>query len=192
NYCAMLSRLKRPEEGIVELRKSLAISESYPAYANLGILYYRQKDWQNAAKMTEKALAIDPHDYRVWSNLGITYDQMGDTAKANQAYAQEFVHLSELAKLKGDDPAIQCELGLLYSKKKDRENALAHLNAALARAPDDPQILEDSGEIYENLGDRARAIAQLQKSLARGWTYDRLAENPGLRNVLTDPRLRQK
>lgn len=191
NYGAMLSRLGRPSEGIAELQKSLAISESYPAYANLGMLYYRQKDWPNAAKMTEKALSISPNDYRVWANLGITYDQMGDTAKAEQAYAQEFVHLSELAKLKGDEPAIQCELGLLYSKKKDRADALKHLDAALARAPNDPQILANSAEIYENLGERARAIAQVQKSLAKGWSFDRLSENPGLRNVLSDSRMRQ-
>lgn len=190
NYAAMLSRLGRSQEAIAELRKSLAISETYPAYANLGILYYRLKNWSDSARMTEKALSINPNDYRVWANLGIAYDQMGDSAKAAEAYKQEFIHLNDAAKVKGDDPVIQSELGILYSKNKDRKNALLHMNEALARAQNDPHILENSAEIYENLGEHDRAIAQAQKSLASGWTMDRLSENPGLRKVVSDPRLR--
>jgi serine/threonine-protein kinase len=192
NYGAMLSRLGKPDEAIVELRKSLAISETYPAYANLGILYYRQKDWANSALMTEKALSINPNDYRVWGNLGIAYEQMGNSAKAAEAYKQEFVHLSEIAKVKGDMPSVQSDLAVLYSKNKDRENALAHLQAALSRSPDDPQILADSAEVYENLGDHSRAVTQAQKSLANGWTMDKLAENPGLRSVISDPRFHHR
>lgn len=190
NYGAMLSRVGRSAEAIVELQKSLSISESYAAYANLGILYYRQKDWANSARMTEKALSLNPNDYRVWANLGIAYEEMGDASKAAEAYRQEFVYLSQQAKVKGDDPTIQCELALLYSKNKDRGNALLHLNAALARSPNDARLLADSAEIYQNLGDHDRAVAQVQKSLAKGWTWDRLSENPGLRPVLSDPRLK--
>lgn len=190
NYGAMLSRLGRTSEAIVALRKSIAIDQTYAGYANLAIVYYRLKEWSEAARVTELALQINPNDYRVWANLGIAYEKMGNADRANAAYAQELVHLEETAKLRGDDPAIQIELAILYSKKKNHDEALRHMNAAVLRAPSDPRILADSGEVYENLGDRARALAQVKKALAKGWTLEKLQENPGLRGVISDPRFK--
>jgi serine/threonine-protein kinase len=193
NYGAVLSNNGRAKEAEAELRKSLQITENnYPAYANLGILYYRQKNWPEAARMTEKALQLNSSDYRVWGNLGISYEQMNDNEKAAAAYREELTRVEELAKFKSDDPFIQRELAVLYSKKKMRDEALRYLNAALARTPSDPRALTDAAEVYENLGDRTRALSFVQKAIAGGRTMDKLAENPGLRNVLSDPRLRKQ
>jgi serine/threonine-protein kinase len=193
NYGAALSRYGRLPEAEIQLRKSLAIDDNnYPAYANLGILFYRQKNWVQAAVMTEKALKLNPNDYRVWGNLGIAYEQMGNAEKANAAYREELVRVEETAKLAGDDPAIQLELAVLYSKKGMHDEALRQLNAALARTPNDARTLAEAGEVYDNLGDRARAIAFVRKSLKNGWTMTRLEENPGLRNVLADPKFQKQ
>lgn len=192
NYGVALKNNGRPAEAEIQFKKSLQISESYFAYANYGMLLYRQKNWKDAAQMTEKALQINANDYRVWANLGISYEQMGNTAKAAAAYREELVHLEEIANLRSGDPAIERELGVLYSKDKKREEALRHLNAALARTPTDPRALSEAAEVYENLGDRDRALATVKKALAHGWTLDNLKENPGLRNVLADPRFRKQ
>lgn len=175
-------------EAEAELRKSLSINENYAAYANLGMLYYRQKRWADSAAMTEKALQLNANNYLVWANLGITYEWLNEREKASAAYGQELAHLLVAAQLNADDPQMQCELAVLYSKQKQREPALRHLDNALARSPKDRSILSGAAEVYENLGDRARALDFVRRSMANGRTLTELQENPGLRAVLNDAR----
>src|SRR5215468_2686584 len=47
------------------LKKSIDLSPSYPAYANLGILYSQQKRYEESAAATEKALQLNDQNYRV-------------------------------------------------------------------------------------------------------------------------------
>ena len=52
------------------LKKSVALSPSYAGYANLGSLYLTQKRYAGKpAAMTEKALALNDTDFRVWAKL---------------------------------------------------------------------------------------------------------------------------
>lgn len=188
NLAAVLQRAGRLPEAEAELRKSLALGETYAVYANLAMLYYRQKRWAESADATAQALRLNDKDYRVWANLGIAYEQLGDSNKAAAAYREELPRLLELSKVKSDDADIACELGVLYSKQKMTREAVRNLEAALARAPEDPRILSNAAEAYDNLGDRARAISLLKKALANGWTLQEAQQNPGLRGVLADPK----
>jgi serine/threonine-protein kinase len=188
NYGVALKNNGRPAEAETEFKRSLQINETYFAYANYGMLLYRQKNWAEAARMTEKALQLNSNNYLVWANLGISYEQLGDYSKAAAAYKQELIRVEELAKIRGDDPVIQLELAVLYSKNKMRDQALRYLNASLARTPSDPRILSGAAEVYDNLGERGLALTNAKKALAAGWTLDKMAENPGLRNLMADPR----
>ena len=53
------------------LKKSIALSPGYPAYANLGTLYMQERRYPEAAVATEEALKINGNDYMVWNNLMI-------------------------------------------------------------------------------------------------------------------------
>jgi serine/threonine-protein kinase len=171
-----------------ELRRSLELGPTYPAFNNLGTMYYRQKRWADAAEMLRKALEINSHDYRVWANLGISYEWLDQPAKADAAYREELPLLETAAKLKPNDSQIQVELAIRYAKLKLRDKALAQVEAALARSPDDPRVLSNAAEAYDDLGDRTRALALASKSLAKGGKPEQLELNPGLRGVLADPR----
>jgi tetratricopeptide (TPR) repeat protein len=177
-------------ESEAELKKSLEVQPTYAGYAMLGRLYYQERRWAEAAELGEKAAKFTRTDYRVWAALGLAYEWLKQPQKAELAYREELACLEGAARIKSDDPTIQSELGLLYSKQRRGDLAIPRIQAALARAPDDPRVWSNAGETYENLGDRKQALGFIKKAIEKGWTLDQLQRNPGLRNLLTDPRFR--
>jgi len=101
------------------------------------------------------------------------------------------LRLDKLLKVRSDDPDVQAELGLLYSRRSLNGKALRLIQAALVRSPDDPNILSSAAEAYENLGDRSTALKLVRRALALDWTLEQLQSVPNFRNLLLDSRLRE-
>ena len=168
-------------------QKSIQLAPSYAAYANLGSLYNDQKRYADAAASTEKALAINGKDYRVWHNLASDYTWLKDDSKAGAAAERELALLEARVKDAPKDARAQSSLAILYARKKMREKALTRIQAALALAPDDPGVLVEAGETYEALGDRREAVSHVEQGLKRGYSLDDVKNDPWLVPVLSDP-----
>ena len=174
------------------LRASIELQPTYAAYNNLGVLYYTQRRWAESIAMTRKALEINASDWSAWLNLGLAYEWLGRKRDAADAFHNELARLEEIAKIKPDDADVQIALGVLYSRQKLREKAVADIEAALAQSPRDPAVLVSAGEAYENLGDRTRALELVAKAMANGWTLKQLQNDPGQQDLIRDPRFRQR
>jgi len=186
-----LSSLGRDQEAEAEFKKSLALTPNYAAATNLGVIYYNQKRYAEAAAMTEQALQINNKDFRLWNNLAIAYEWLGKTEKAHEAFRQELTRLEQIAPLRSDDAEVQANLGVMYSQQHLRDKAKTHLGAALALSPDNADVLTKAGEAYENLGERSLAISYFRKALQKGTTLEDLETNPDLRSLLSDPNARR-
>jgi serine/threonine-protein kinase len=186
-----LSSLGRDQEAEAEFKKSLALTPNYAAATNLGVIYYNQKRYAEAAAMTEQALQINNKDFRLWNNLAIAYEWLGKTEKAHEAFRQELIRLEQIAPLRSDDAEVQANLGVMYSQQHLRDKAKTHLDAALALSPDNADVLTKAGEAYENLGERSLAISYFRKALQKGTTLEDLETNPDLRSLLSDPNARR-
>ncbi len=173
------------------LRKSLALSPSYPAYANLGYLYLQQKRFAEAAAMTEKALQFNDRDYLGWENLASAYRGLNQKDKVIAVRAKELALLEEMANLKPRDPQLQVNLGLLYARKTQANLAVPRLQAALVLAPEDPAILVSAGEAYELLGDRSQAIQLVGTAIQKGYSLEDLKQDPDAQAILSDPKFPQ-
>lgn len=174
------------------LEKSIQLAPSYPAYANLGMLYEQQKRYQDAASVTEKALQLNEKNYRVWENLAIAYEGLGQKDKAAGARDHELALVKAEAVVQPKDGELQSYLGLLYAQKGLSQEADRHLETALALGPDNQVILENVGEADEHLGRRRRAIDYMEKALRRGYPMENLRTNPALASLLADPSFRPK
>jgi eukaryotic-like serine/threonine-protein kinase len=174
------------------LNKSLELSPSYFAYANLGSLYYDEKRYPEAASMMEKALQINPENYLVWNWLMNTYDWLNQKDKAAAALERAFSLASREAELKPRDPTAHAVLAYLSAKKKLTEKARSHLQTSLILSPDDSDILEDAACTYELLLDRPRAIEHAEKALQKGYSLERMKNDPALQGVVSDPKFRSK
>lgn len=172
------------------LKKSIELSPSYPAYANLGFLYHARHDYGDAAAVTEKALALNDKDFMVWANLAAAYESMGALNKAAAAQDREQPLLEQAVEKSPRDAGSHARLALLYAHKKLREKALSQVRTALVLAPEDSDVLQNVGETYEILGDRKQAIAYIEKSLQKGYSFEAVKSDPYLKNLLSDPNFR--
>jgi serine/threonine protein kinase/tetratricopeptide (TPR) repeat protein len=172
------------------LEKSVQLSPSYPAYANLGSLYISTKQYAKSAATTEKALQLNDKDFRVWANLALAYQWLQNSAKVREATERERVLLEDYVKQHPTDAFGQSALGVLYAEDKQRDRAITRLDAALALTPKDPRILADAAEMWEDLGDRQRALHYAEESLKNGSTLDDLRDRFTLQGVLADPKFK--
>jgi eukaryotic-like serine/threonine-protein kinase len=172
------------------LKKSIELSPSYPAYANLGFLYSSQRRFAESAAACEKALQLNDKDFLVWANLAAAYDGLQDPVKADAARDKELPLLERAVEAGPRDAGAQARLALLYAQRKLRDKALGRVQTALALAPDDPDVLENVGEAYETLGDRKHAIEYIEKSLQKGYSLDSLRSDPALKGLFADPNFR--
>jgi serine/threonine protein kinase/tetratricopeptide (TPR) repeat protein len=172
------------------LKKSISLSPSYQAYANLGFLYFDEKRYAESVAITQKALQINDKDYLVWANLTNAYQALNQKSDAAAAREHAISLLEQAVKVKPEDSRTQVSLAALYAQKGLRDKAIPRLQAALARSPDDPNVLELAGETYETLGDRRRALLYVDRALQNGYALDQLKEVPELQKLLADPNFR--
>ncbi len=174
------------------LKKSIELAPSYPAYANLGQLYYMERRYQDSAAMTEKALQLNDQNYLVWNNLLNAYVQLKENDKA-AATRERVIQLAErAAHLNPQDALVQAKLAYLYARQSSRTKALARIQTALALSPDDPAVLDDVGDAYETLGERPLAIKYVERAVQKGYPIQQVKNDPDMQNLILDPNFRPK
>ncbi len=181
---------KKVPQAEAALKKSIELSPSYAAYANLGFLYHGKHEYAEAAAACEKALALNDKNFMVWANLAAAYENLGEWNKATAARDREQPLLEQAVRLSPREAGPQARLGLLYAQQKLRDQALSQIRTALALSPEDSDVLENVGETYEVLGDRTQALLYIEKSLQKGYSIDMLKGDPYLKNLLSDPNFR--
>jgi len=169
------------------LRKSIELGPTYPAFANLGYLYFLEQRYLDAAAMTEKALALDDQNYQVWRNLGEDYSWAKQPEKAAAARRKELQLLETNARLHPQDPQLLSEMATLYGDALEHEKAAATMEKALALAPNDANVLMNAASTEEALGNRTEAIRYAEESIGKGYSIDDLERTFALQGLLKDP-----
>jgi serine/threonine protein kinase/tetratricopeptide (TPR) repeat protein len=172
------------------LKQSIALSPSYTALANLGVLYGSQNRYPEYAATTEQALQLDDHDWMVWGNLVAAYEWLGEFDKANVARGKMLERLEQTVKLTPQDATAQSGLAVAYAHERVVDKALSCAKTALALAPDDPGVLSDVAEVYELLGRRRQALGYIQKAFHKGLTESEVKQDdPYLQKLIHDANL---
>jgi serine/threonine protein kinase/Tfp pilus assembly protein PilF len=169
------------------LRKSVDISPTYAAYANLGYLYLQQDRYADAAESTRKALQLNDKNFMVWENLDWAYRWLHQDDNARAAREKALQLLEQAVQSRPRDAQVQAHLALQYGTKGMRSQALTRIQAALALAPNDPDVLANVSDAYGALGDHKEAMKYAQLSLQNGYTVANLRRDPDMQAVLADP-----
>lgn len=169
------------------LRKSIAITPSYAAWANLGALYFADRRYAEAAAATRHALAIDPSDYLVWDNLRSDCEGENDQAGARRTAASEMARLTDYLKTHTQDAEAEATYADVAARYGPRDQAAQHIRTALALEPHDPGILQTAAECWDALGQRQLAVQTLNEAFSRGLTLQLALSDPEAQSLLKDP-----
>ena len=141
------------------------------ALENLGNAYRQQKNWEEARKTLERAVAVGPQDPEANYSLGMVFAQLNDTDRA-------YEYLQRALQARPGYPEALNNLGVLYLRTGRRDEAVASFEECIRVAPAFDQSYLNLARVYalEGTPDKARSVllellkqrpghAQAQKAL---------------------------
>ena len=164
----------REEEAEAGFQKLLALGETIDprpralALTNLGYLYERRGQYQEAETFLEQAVAINAENAQAWSILGASRRQLGKAADATEA----FQRAHELAPA---DPQVMSNLALALVDAEDWAPAVTLLEKATAADPTSASHWLNLGRARQGAGDVAGAVSAFESATrhdpddAGGW-----------------------
>ena len=137
--------------------KTLAFDPGARTYAVLGIAYYYQGKFQEAASALNSSINQEPGAYQTWGNLGTVYRHIdGEAEEAREAFRKAIELATHTLEVRRGDFRTHANLGEYWAKLGDSKKALAEIEQIpeSARGPFIDRIVL----VYEFVGDRRRAL----------------------------------
>lgn len=124
---------------------------------DLGIKFYREGLYQDAAKAFKDATQLNPGLLKAWKNLGRTYYRLGRTKEALEVW-------QTLLKIEPGDRRTLNSVGFFYIAKNQWRLAIPHLKKSLKTNPDQDLVRFRLGIAYKRIGKYNRAIGLLENA----------------------------
>jgi tetratricopeptide (TPR) repeat protein len=119
-----------------------------PAYNNLGMLYFNQRDYAQAARVLEQGLKLNPDMPTASAMLGLSYSQLGNDEKAEPL-------LEAAVRANPNDDTAQMALARTLVNLKKYDEATPYLRSFLERNPKNTQAWYLLGKTYLQLSQDA-------------------------------------
>lgn len=132
--------------------------QSADAYSNLGFIYCKNGQVDEAISCFEKAVSLDPESNEAEHNLGVLLTTEG---KEDQAES----HLRRAVEIYPHYAKAQYDLAAVLQQKGQSDEALEHYCKVLETNPDWADVYGNIGAIYSQQGKIDDAIAQYQTAL---------------------------
>jgi len=124
----------------------------------LGNLYFREGDYDQAIEQYQASLRIDPSYYKSLYNLGNTYYKIGDFDKAVSKW-------QDAIKARPDFDHAYFNLGYYYFQRGYMREAIKSLKEASRISPDAPDTHHYLGLAYHQTGQLNEAIVEFKKAI---------------------------
>jgi tetratricopeptide (TPR) repeat protein len=149
---------KRPEDGIAVARQ---LHEKYPADVRAATLLAHNEQAKGnsdqAIRVFEEVLAVDPNNADAYNQIGYRYGYRGDYDKAIDSLKKYQFIASDTANPFDSLAEVQAYSG-------HYNEAIEHLNQALAIKPDFVPAFQHLGVTYEGMGEYAKAVENYEKA----------------------------
>lgn len=141
--------------------------EAYELYL-LGTEIYKRKSRENleqARKLFERAIAIDPNFAAAYARLSHTYMHAWDVGWAGPDGLERAIELARKAVTLNDaSPEAHEQLGFMYLRKKQYDQAISEVQRSIEIDPDYARGYARLGEVLANVGRPAETIALVEKA----------------------------
>ncbi|HYS09662.1 MAG TPA: protein kinase [Myxococcales bacterium] len=189
NLAAMHLRLGRYADAAALLERSLSLNRSAPACSNLGMVYYFQKRYRDAAEMFLKAVELDPADDRTWGNYADALRYVPDKKDESvRAYREASAQVSKQLAVNPRNPELRSRLAMYEVFAGEKQAALREIEEALRAGREDGLVLFRSALVFEENGMRERALESIRGAIARGYSRAEIEQAPPLDSLRLDPR----
>jgi serine/threonine protein kinase/tetratricopeptide (TPR) repeat protein len=155
----------------------------------LGRAYFASGRFEEAAALTERAIEANGDDYNTYIPYGRALRRLGRNKEAEHLQERFIKSLRQQLELVPEDvrARILLAVNLAYSKQ-DAEEAIRHVQTAVALRPGDPSTLYNAACTYGVLEKKKEALETLKKSFAAGYSNrDWVAKDTDLDCLHDDP-----
>ena len=121
-----------------------------PAYNNLGLLYFKQRDFEKAALILQEGLTVDPKMPSASALLGISLYQLGK-------YSEAKAPLEKALTANPEDNNAELFLARALIRLEDHRKAAEHLQNLARREPDNQEVWYLLGKVYMRLSEQSLA-----------------------------------
>jgi tetratricopeptide (TPR) repeat protein len=148
------------QEAIESLNKVIELHDTNlaRAYNMLGIIYWRQKKYDDSVASAKKSLAIDPGLLDAYVTLGITYEEMGYQDMAFDQFRKAWQQGLDMVGLFNS-------WALNFLRMNNPDKAILYLQEAINLQPDHIASHENLGIAFQKKG--MLKEAQIEKNKAR-------------------------
>lgn len=169
-------------EGAAEAwARSTELSPSAIVYGNLGLLYYYDRRFVDAARAQEKALELAPDEPRAYGRLAASQRMVPHLAGESDANFRMAAQLMETKlTLNPDDGRRTARLATYYAALGRHEDAEAAISRSLELAPDIPESRYFAAKVRLAAGDQEGAVVELTRALELGYSSSLAEADPQL------------
>ena len=128
---------------------------------DMGLSSFYAKNYSEAIAHLYRATKIAPEEPKVWNALGITYMEVEEYKKAEEAFRMALVANPDFSEAK-------MNLGILFFKTKDYKGAIKALEEAIADETFDKKHMAfyHLAKVYKEIGNREKYLEYLRKATA--------------------------
>jgi serine/threonine protein kinase/Flp pilus assembly protein TadD len=177
------------DEAIELAKRAIALKPDCEGVYNvLGRAYFASGRFQEAAELTETAIGANGDDYNVYIPFTNALERLGRTEEVKKYREMEMLILERQLELVPEDVRARSLLAADYANMERPDDAVRHLEMAVALRPNDSNVLYNAACTYGVLGKKAEALEVLRRALEAGYAnVDWPKQDPDLAILRDDP-----
>lgn len=176
-------------EAIEIAKRAIALKPDCEGVYNvLGRAYFASGRFEEAADLTERAIEANGDDYNVYIPFANALERLGRSEELRRYREMECGILERQLELVPEDVRARSLLAADYANMDRPDDAVRHLEMAVALRPNDSNVLYNAACTYGVLGKKADAMDLVRRSLAAGYAnHDWPRQDPDLKILHDDP-----
>jgi len=180
---------QRYDEAIEYTRLAIARkADCEGAYNILGRALFASGRFQEAAALVERAIEANGDDYNMFIPYMNALERLGDAEVSRRVREREMKVLEQQLELVPEDVRARILLAADYGSLGREEDAIRHLQMAVALRPNDPSVLYNAACTYGVLGRKAETLETLKRAKEAGYAnVDWIRKDPDLACVQDTP-----
>jgi serine/threonine-protein kinase len=178
------------------LQRSFAVRPNCETCMNIGIVYYYDGKFDEAAEYYEFSFAYcdstERDFYIKWNSWGeALYWADGRRHEADDKYRQAVRLAEQQRQIRPRDPELLAYLAGLYAMLDERDKALAFAEDAASLVEEDGFVLLLLSYTYEKLADREKALHYIGRAIRNDYPVRQITVEPMLRDLVQDVRFQE-